>query len=634
MCGIAGLICTTQTCSEEAHSALVGQMCDLQRHRGPDDRGTVVLGNVCLGAVRLSIIDLSAAGHMPMPDDSGRWWITYNGEVYNFREIREELLRCGHIFRSYTDTEVVLHAFKEWGEACLQRFVGMFAFAVYDRYTDTMTLVRDRFGVKPLYYTQYKGHLLFSSEIKALLRVYDGPRLNKQRLLEWLLYRNVDILSPETLLEDINAVLPGHIVTIQRGRVSARQYYAPHAQVQAEEYQRAADKSSNAVVADIEAALEQSVRDRLVSDVPLGTLCSGGLDSSLITAIAARHCEQERITAFHVSVAGYPALDEKVYAEQVATHVGADLLCTELSGPLFRRELPRAIYLSDVPLTHPNSVAFLLICELARAHGVTVLLSGEGADELFGGYDWRYRRCRTVLWAQRVLQFFPRKLRKAIELAGYISGGLPVTSFHFDQMLPHAVMLLDKGARREAAIQCALAYAFVAEASERAILGATLSDLSDFLTPLLRRLDRMSMGASIECRVPFLDHRLVQKVVNLPLSYRVSRRTDKWVLKQIATRYLPPDIVHRKKAGFPLPIRDYIAPLARPELFNSGFCCEVIGMQPRIIQEILSSWQEHVRMVTTLISLEIWGRMYIMQEPVDHIRESIEKFEHSHTFAQ
>ena len=632
MCGIAGLVCLTHTCGEEEHTSLVRQMCDLQSHRGPDDSGVASLGNVCLGAVRLSIIDLSAAGHMPMTDESGRWWITYNGEVYNFQDIREELRRCGHTFRSHTDTEVVLHAFKEWGEACLNRFVGMFAFAVYDRQTGNLTLVRDRFGIKPLYYMQYNGHWLFSSEMKALLRLYDKPQLNKQRLLEWFLYRNVDILSSETLLEDIHAVLPGHVVTVQHGKISSRQYYVPHAQVQMEEYQRLAGKASQEVIAEIAAALEQSVSDRLVSDVPLGTLCSGGLDSSLITAIAARHAERKRVTAFHVSVAGYPTLDEKMYAEQVATHLGVELLCTELTGPIFRRELPRAIYFSDFPLTYPNSVAFLLISELARAHGVTVLLSGEGADELFGGYHWRYRRWRTVLWAQRVLQFLPRKLRKAMELTGYICGGLPVTSFHFDKLLPHTVMMLDKGARREAAMQCALAYAFVPEASDRAILGATLSDLSDFLTPLLRRLDRMSMGASIECRVPFLDHRLVQKVINLPLSYRVGRRTDKWVLKRIAAHYLPSTIVHRKKAGFPLPIQDYIAPLARKELFDSGFCYEVIGLHPRIIQEIISSWHEHVRVLQGLISLEIWGRLYFMKESVDHIRESIEKLESSHSF--
>jgi asparagine synthase (glutamine-hydrolysing) len=324
-------------------------------------------------------------------------------------------------------------------------------------------------------------------------------------------------------------------------------------------------------------------------------------------------------------------LDEKAYAEHVATHVGADLLCTELRGTVFRRELPRTIYLADVPLTHPNSVAFLLICELARAHGVKVLLSGEGADELFGGYTWRYRRWRTVLWAQWLLRFMPRKLRKAVEVAGYICGGLPVTSFHFDKLLPHAVLLLDKGARQEAARHCTAAYDFVPQAAERAILGATLGDLSDFLMPLLRRLDRMSMGASVECREPFLDHRLVQKVINLPLSYRVSTRTDKWVLKQIATRYLPGRIVHRKKMGFPLPIHDYLAPLAQNELFQKGFCSDVIGLTRTMMQEIIGAWRDHVEVLSSLVSLEIWGRIYVMKESIGQIQESIEKCEHTHT---
>jgi asparagine synthase (glutamine-hydrolysing) len=625
VCGIAGLICFAATCEDE-HVSLVRKMCDLQFHRGPDDNGIVALGNTYLGSTRLSIIDLSDAGHMPMASEDGRWWISYNGEVYNFAHLRQELIRCGHTFRSRTDTEVVLHAFQEWGAKCLDRFVGMFAFAIYDQQTNTMTLVRDRLGIKPLYYMQHEGHVLFSSEMKALVPASNHLKINKQRLIEWSLYRNVDVLSPETLIEDIYAVLPGHLVTITQQEISTQCYYSPTLCVNAEEYERFSHARPQTVVAEIDTAIHQSVKDRLVSDVPVGTLCSGGIDSSLITAVAAQY--RREMAGFHVSVSGYPALDERRHAEAVTNHVGARLICYSLSGKAFRRELPRAIYYSDLPLTHPNSVAFFLICQLARTHGITVLLSGEGADELFGGYAWRYRRYRHFYRAQRVLRLLPRKLRKGIELAGYACNGLPGTAHLFDELLPHAVSFLDNYAREEWGIQHENAYEFVENTLDRAVLGVMLADLTDFLTPLLRRLDRMSMGASIESRVPFLDHRLVSKAINLPLSYRIRKRADKWVLKQVASRYLPPHLVNRQKAGFPLPLRDYLAPLAQIALFEKGFCSEVLGLHPRGMQRAVAVWEKHIHAFFSLVSLEIWGRLFIIKEPIEEVNDLIAKLEH------
>jgi asparagine synthase (glutamine-hydrolysing) len=610
---------------------MVKTMCTVQTHRGPDDTGVVSLGNVCLGAVRLSIIDLSEAGHMPMTDENGRWWIVYNGEVYNFKELRQELSQCGHIFRSQTDTEVVLHAFREWGERCLERFVGMFAFAVYDRHTETLTLVRDRFGIKPLYYMHMGSHLLFSSEMKALTQARAHLRLDKQSLIEWFLYRNVDVLSPATLFEDILAVLPGQLVTIRSGDVVTRDYYTPNLHVDKGRYQSFASASPDTVVADIEAALQQGIYDRLVSDVPVGTLCSGGLDSSLVTAMAAQHTQQ--LTAFHVSVSGYAALDEKAHAEALTRDLGIPLISYALTGETYRRELPRAIYMSDLPLSYPNSVAYFLICQVARANGVIVLLSGEGADELFGGYAWRYRNLRRLLHAQRWVNLLPQKIRKRIAMAGYACAGLPVTSIRFDELLPQTVAFIDRYARREWHLQCEDAYAFVTDPIERAVLGAILSDLSNFLTPLLRRLDRMSMGTSIECRVPFLDHRLVHQAINLPLTYRVNRRADKWVLKQIASRYLPDRLVTRKKMGFPLPLQDYLAPLAHSELFMNGFCHEVLALSPRSINESMGTWQESPYAFLSLVSLEIWGRLFILREPLEQVNELIAKLEHQHAHA-
>ncbi len=619
MCGIAGLACLTDGCREQDHVALVSRMCDVQVHRGPDDRGVSSLGSVCLGSNRLSIIDLSQAGHMPMADRSGRNWIAYNGETYNFGTLREELAALGETFASRTDTEVVLYAFQRWGTAAFERLVGMFAFAILDRETDTLTLVRDRFGKKPLYYTRHDGHFLFASEVKALLRVRDRLRPNYQRLTEWSLYRNADFGSPDTLIEDVSSLPAGHYLTVSRGVVGPpRCYYSPDADIDAGVYERFRRLSSAEATAEVEALLQQSVRARLVSDVPLGTLCSGGIDSSLITALCARDLPD--VTAFNVSVAGYEHLDESRYARQVTDSLGIRLLGYPMTARAFHENLARAIYHCDFPLTHPNSVAFLLVSEFARQHGVVILLSGEAADELFGGYMQRYRRYRQFLQARRLLGLLPTKIRRLVALAGYAADGVPATSFwEYEGLLAHATGFLDKFSREDLRHRCEAAYRFVEKASDRAVLGAMLADMTNFLAPLLRRLDRMSMAASVECRTPFLDHDLVRRVVNLPLDYRLRGRTDKWMLKEIAARYVPREVVYRRKVGFPLPVRDYLAPLARQEFFRKGFCLEYLEMHEHGLLDAVANWEQNVHGFFNLLALEIWGRLFFLGQPLESV---------------
>jgi len=623
MCAIAGMICLTPACGRDDHLDVVRTMSDQQVHRGPDDHGADVFSGAALASNRLSIIDLSRAGRMPMSDEAGRHWIVYNGETYNFRPLRAELAAAGHTFRSNTDTEVVLHAFQEWGTASFEKLIGMFAFAIFDQETQTTTLVRDRFGKKPLYYTMRDGHLLFASEVKALLRVNAAPVLNYQRLIEWSLYRNTDFGSRETLLDNVFSLPPGHFLRIVRGNVEpAHCYYSPESQVDVDHYERLARQPTAVVTAQVESLIVSAVGDRLVSDVPLGTLCSGGIDSSLVTMLCAR--ARPNVMAYHVSVAGYDDLDESAYAKQVAEAAGIPLLIYPLTAEAFRENLVRAIYHSDFPLTHPNSVAFLLVCEFARRHGAIILLSGEGADELFGGYMQRYRHFRQFRRAQRLLATFPRKVRKALAFAGYASEGIPVTSFsEYEGLLAHTTAFLDKFAREDLRLRCEEAYAFVQAPAERAILGAMLADLTNFLTPLLRRLDRMSMAASVECRTPFLDHHLVREVVNLPLNYRLRGRTDKWILKQIAARHLPSDVVYRPKVGFPLPVREYLAPLAQQEFFMNGFALDYLGLHQRGFADAVSNWQQNVAGFFNLLALEIWGRLFMLNEPIDEVTERV-----------
>jgi asparagine synthase (glutamine-hydrolysing) len=515
----------------------------------------------------------------------------------------------------------VLHAFKEWGEECLDRLVGMFAFSVYDRKTDTLTLARDRFGKKPLYYSCRGGHVLFASELKTLLSHCDKPVLNKQRLIEWSLYRNIDFGAPDTLIEGVSTLLPGHYLKVSRGHVCPPvRYYSPEAQVDRDRYDRFTRQGSAEISNEVESLIVDSVRARLVSDVPVGTFCSGGIDSSLVTALAARH--KKNLVAFHVSVAGYTNLDESRYARQVTDAVGAELKTYSLGGEAFRRALPRAIYHSDVPLAHANSVAFLLLSDFARSHGVKLLLSGEAADELFGGYMQRYRRARQILMLKRWASYLPPKIRKSISLAATACNGVPFMAVsEYQGLLAHSTMFLDRFARESLLLRCTDAYRFVSKDSERVVLAAMLADLTNFLAPLLRRLDRMSMAASIECRVPFLDHRLVETVINLPLHYRLRGLTDKWLLKQIAARHLPGTIVHRRKLGFPLPLADYLAPLARAGYFQNGFCEEYLGLQRRGLDDAIGRWRENVDGFFNLLALEIWGRLYFLGQSLEEVTD-------------
>jgi asparagine synthase (glutamine-hydrolysing) len=549
---------------------------------------------------------------MPMADPTGRMWITYNGEAYDFHGLRAELERQGVVFRSRSDTEVILAAWIRWGPAGLDRLAGMWALAVFDATTRELVLVRDRYGVKPLYWTVDRDRLLFASEIKALARQRARNAVDRQSLAEWWLYRNVDALTPETLIEGISQLLPGQLLRVREGRIACETWYEPIDHVSAEAFAAAAAQSPETIVAEIERRLDDSVRLRLVSDVPVGTLLSGGLDSSLVTAMAARHSSD--LTAFHVSIQGHADLDERRFAEQLTEHHGIPFVPMELTAELFRAHLAEVTWLEDLPLTHPNSVAYRLISGVARRHGVIVLLSGEGADELFGGYAWSYRRRRHHLRLQPWLDRVPRPLRDWVTRWVYAANGLPVTAHRFRELLRPTVELLDRFARRDRAERCGAAYGFVANPVDRAVLGHMLADLGDFLAPLLRRLDRTTMGASVECREPFLDHRLVHAAINLPLDYRVGRRADKWVLKQIATRHLPGGLIWRRKMGFPLPLADYLEPLARPALFTDGFCVAELGLGRRGLERCLAGWREQVYGFFGLLGLELWGRMQLMGE--------------------
>jgi asparagine synthase (glutamine-hydrolysing) len=492
---------------------------------------------------------------------------------------------------------------------------------VLDMQAGVLTLARDRFGKKPLFWTMQDGHLRFASEINVLVLGRPDARPNRPRITEWALYRTVDV-GTETLTEGVFSLPAGHFMQVVDGRPQTpRAYYVPASRVDVHTWQRLCRADTRGVIDEIETGLATAVQDRLVSDVRLGTLCSGGVDSSLVTALCARHLPD--VTAFNVEVHGYEDDDESRHAMAVARALGIELLICPLTPESYRDNLVRAIYHCGAPLTHPNSVAFLLVSEFAKKHGVTILLSGEGADELFGGYPHRYRRYGQFLRAQRWLARVPGRLRKALALAGSAATPYPFTRLTYDGLVSHALGFIDGFARDAIYEQCVEAYGFVPDATERAVMAEMLADLSIFLPALLRRLDRMSMAASVECRVPFLDHRLADQVMNLPLDYRLHHATDKWILKEIAARHLPRAIVHRKKKGFPLPIADYLAPLARPDFFRDGFCEDVLGMDPRGLRTTLAAWRQNVQGFFSLLALEIWGRIFFHRERPESVSDHL-----------
>ncbi len=613
MCGLAGILRLDGRPAGDGERRRVDRMLDRIAHRGPDDRGVACEGPVCLGSVRLAILDLSPAGHMPMRGAGDRALLAYNGEVYDHGTLRRELTAEGVVFRSHTDTEVVLEAMVRHGEAILHRFIGMFAFALYRADRGELLLVRDRYGVKPLYWAVVGRRLVFASELKALLAELPRREADRAALAEWWLYRNLDGLGTRTPVVGIRQLPAGHLLRVGRdGTPRLSRWYDPLAAVDAERHRTLARTPVRVVVEEVARLLADSIRLRLVADVPVGVLLSGGLDSSLVTLLAAR--VQRDLTAFHVSVPAGRGFDERPYAETVARTAGIPLVVRELDPSVFRRGLPRVAWLEDLPITHPNSVAYHEIARTARAHGVVVLLSGEGADELFGGYAWSQRRRRRLVRLAPLFRRLPPRLRDALTLFVYGMDGLPVTAHRFREALPAAVTALDRGLRAELEARAEAAFRFVTDAGERAVMAGTACDLVDFLAPLLRRLDRTTMGASVECREPFLDPRLVHLALALPAEWKVGRRADKWVLKRIAEPLLPRAHVHRPKMGFPLPLADYLAPLADGRALAGGFVAETLGLARAAIRRVLDELPRRTHGPFGLLALELWGRIHLAGE--------------------
>lgn len=535
MCGIAGIYDREGA----GDVAAVGRMLDVLAHRGPDGSGTWGDGGLVLGHRRLAIIDLTPDGAQPMTYADGRYVITYNGEVYDYVELRVQLERLGHRFRSSSDTEVLLAAYAEWGASCLSRLNGMFAFAIWDRVERTLFCARDRLGVKPFVYTWNGTRFAFASEPKALHAAGTTPGgYDADAVYEYLARGYTS--EGRSFHAGVRELEPGSAMIVSTDRPLRQwRWWSPERSVDAAWSSRAAWSERVAEV------LDDAVRLRLRSDVPVGAHLSGGLDSSAVVAAAARHGNPQ---AFTGAFTDEPASDERRWARSVASMHGVPMHEVEISVDDLPRHFARLMWHMDEPIAGPGAFPQLLVCDLARAHGVPVVLGGQGGDELFGGY----LRHRAVHWRRLVSHGRPHQRAVAAaelaRLAAHEWRRVRRTSTRMgdERLDPGFLEQVDPGLREQ------MRRGAFEHASARELMW---HDLRAYLPALLHVEDRTSMAASIESRTPLLDWRLVELTLRIPEPMLFRPRDPKPILREAVRGWLPPDVASRRdKKGFPTPL--------------------------------------------------------------------------------
>ncbi len=556
MCGIAGIFEFDP--GARADPRLLEGMTQLIAHRGPDDSGHVLRGNVALGHRRLSIIDLSPAGHQPMSSDDGTVWITYNGECYNYRSLAEGLAQRGHRFRSTSDTEVLLHLYLERGVRFLEEIDGMFALAIWDERKQLLLVARDRLGIKPLYYSADHGHFLFASEMKALLADRRVPmEIDPAALADY--FHLLSIPDPRCILKGIHKLLPGSYLAVTRQRVEHRRYW---------DLAIAPDPSPSleTVCSQFDRRFAAAVKAHMIADVSVGAFLSGGVDSSAIVAAAARVATAP-IETFSITFPGLSEFDESPFAASVATHCRAHHHEFSLTPNLIDG-LSRVAWHADEPFAISSAFALYFLAKLAREH-VKVALSGDGGDEVFAGYVWRHidfpEIPRSAMVAASYLGsafgplavLLPAPLRRRLGYAQtrderYLRS---FTCFQKDDLAE----LLEPDAA--AAIIEGLADNVVQRCLDQAPGGEQLArklytDIKTTLvSEMLTKVDRMTMAHGLEARVPFLDHHLVEWAFTVPGRYKLCNREGKLLVKKAMERHLPRDILYRPKQGFNVPLK-------------------------------------------------------------------------------
>ncbi len=614
MCGIAGLV--YQRGAQHDALGVVRRMIALQRHRGPDGEGFYDTPGASLGHCRLAIIDLSDAGHQPMRDPSGRYCLTYNGEIYNYLELANELRALGHRFHSHSDTEVLLTAYRQWGEACLARLRGMFAFAIWDEQERRLFAARDRLGIKPFHYwTDGQGRLAFASEIKALLALVPTVRVNRRLAQAFLAWNLLDHEAAETMFEGIWRLPPGHALTWEPDRgLSLQRYW--HLEVNNDLETPPACQA--ALIAEFRARFEESVALHLRSDVPVGTCLSGGLDSSSIVCTVSAELHRRGIWREdwqHTFSACFddPRLDERPYIAAVAEATGCQTHFVFPRGEWLQRDLHALLWHQEEPVGGFGVYSQYCVARLAREQGLKVLLDGQGADEQLAGYrKFILTYVRQLLRARHYLRAMQETLAFAASPAILRTSSLVDGRRYLFRSAPELTQLWPADTLPERPATLGLGDG----------LGRRIeADLLHFsLPPLLRYEDRNTMAFGIESRVPFLDHVLVEWLATLPADMRLRGGWTKYILRQALADVLPAKIRARKsKLGFATPDSAWLAgPLAewlRSTLHTPQYLDDVVDVQG--VQHLLTqhlAGQRSLAVETLLLRLalyETWAQLFL-----------------------
>jgi asparagine synthase (glutamine-hydrolysing) len=622
MCGIAGKFNFDAARPIEPDRLVA--MTSVVAHRGPDAAGYFIGPGIGLGHRRLSIIDLST-GDQPLCNEDRTVWVIFNGEIYNFAEIRSQLESFGHQFRTHSDTEVIVHAYEQWGDSAVDRFRGMFAFALWDEPKRRLLLVRDRLGVKPLYYSATASGITFGSEIKSLLEDADVPRDWSPAALDAYLTLQY-VPCPQTMYDGIWKLPPGHLLVAERGHVSTRRYW---------DLTFTGDGNparENEYLEQLDALVNESVRLRLISDVPLGAFLSGGIDSSAVVASMAETCAGRVVT----TTVGFDeqGFNELEYARAVARHLGVEQHET-IVRPDIVDLLPKLAWHFDEPFADSSAVPTYYVSQAAREH-VTVALSGDGGDELWAGYA-RHRVEQWELTARRWLG------PAGGTLAGRLAGHLPLSvkgarSVRHLALPPaeayarkHAYGLFESDARgalysrdftnevRDADPFAGFRAAYDACSSKDPLDRALYVDVKTYLVDdIMTKVDRMSMAVSLEAREPLLDHKLLEFAAAVPTSLKLKNGRSKYLLRRLLERRIPRAIVDRPKHGFEAPIgawlRGALAPMVDSLLLDGRLRDRGIfddRAVERIWRQHKEGGQDHRHRLWSLVMLELWFRRFV-----------------------
>jgi asparagine synthase (glutamine-hydrolysing) len=614
-------------------AALVDRMRDMLVHRGPDGAGSHVGPGVGLGHRRLSIVDV-AHGGQPMYSANRRFVVAYNGEIFNHPTLKPKLESQGVRYQTDSDTETLLHLFERHGDSAVDHMRGMFAFAVWDMRERRLVLGRDRFGVKPLYYLhQADGTLIFASEIKAVLEASGRrPSLNRAALPDYL--ANHAPSGEETLYEGVRRLPAGHTLTWHEGRIRLRQYWdVPYAEPRSTPVPGSSEERR--LVDEFRARFTEAVRIRLMSDVPLGMFLSGGIDSAAITATMAELVD-EPIRTFSVAFAEHEA-NELAYARMVSQRFGTEHREVIVTPEQFFEQLPRLTWHEDEPLAHPSSVPLFFVSELASRH-VKVVLTGEGSDEMLAGYN-RYRVTEyNVRLGQAYGRLVPGVVRSGVAAIvrglpkasllrqraerTFVCRGADLDDLYFDNFAVFGrgalTSLLASEVRSElASVDPYAAYhVALSRVSGRPLLAQLLyADAKTYLHELLMKQDQMSMAASIESRVPFLDHPLAEWLSGLPPTMKLRGTTTKWILREAMAGRLPREILSRRKMGFPVPIGSWLRGKWRFLLDDVVLGSRAIDrglFDERAVRQLVAehlAGVNHTERLWTLLTFETWARV-------------------------